>query len=295
MGTGQIPWMLPTYIVLSFLTLKFLYVDSSELLSTGSTYHYISTGSYIDASRIAVSSTDLQYHDMAHPKDKWVNITWVKSSTSSISIAWAWHMRSENAFQSTTTLSSLPAAAASATAAPSSTPSSSSSTGRYITKSHTAPHFHKQPDPSLYVPSPVAFLGWNVEYHLKTGSFMSKMLPPETNSYSLTGLQSNTAYNVCVSVQPHPTYIWPLAKRKSHCLTLWTVPLIRRDSIVGLLLCFGYYALMIGLGVWQWKRRVYLSKRWRRNSIEDHSEDKQSAVVRWRDLDESDEKSRLKD
>ena len=200
-----------------------------------------------------------------------VNITWEGSSTSSISISWSW-IFSSNYHSSHLSHHQQPQG-----------------------KPHNSMASSRQKHLKRKFISDQFVEGWNVGYHVQSGSFLSKMLPPETSSYSLTGLQSNTPYNVCVNAKPLRGSTWPATHPRSYCRMLRTVPLIRTDSIVGLILCFGYYVLMICLGVLQWKRRVFLSRRWKRNSIEEHSEDRQEAAVRWRDLDDTDnETSRLK-
>lgn len=269
MGTDLVSWLAPFYAAIGFLTVKFMYVHSSDLTTT---YYYLSPGNYADVGHVTMLPGEMLpligYPETVNATG--VNITWEGSSTSSISISWSW-VSTSNYHSSHVPQHQLQG-----------TPPKSMASSRQK-------HLKRKFINDQFVE------GWHVGYHLQSGSFLSKMLPPETDSYSLTGLQSNTPYNVCVNAKLLRGSTWPSAQPRSYCRMLRTVPLIRRDSIVGLILCFGYYALMIGLGVAQWKRRLFLSRRWKRNSIEEHSEDKQEAAVRWRDLDDTDnETSRLK-
>lgn len=265
-------WSTWFYATLGFLTIGLMHVNCSDL---GTTYHYFSPGNFADIGHVTMYPGETlpligQVDTVDMPNATGVKITWESSSTSSISISWSWVF-----------ISGYP------TSYPSyhDTPEKPQNTMANSRQKHLKRKFV----------SDLLVEGWNVGYHVRSGSFLSKMLPPETNTYTLSELQSNTPYNVCVNAHPLHVSSWPATQPRSYCRLLRTIPLIRRDSIVGLILVFGYYALMIGLGVIQWRRRVFLSQRWKRHSIEEHSEDVQEAAVRWRDLDDTDnETSRLK-
>lgn len=95
---------------------------------------------------------------------------------------------------------------------------------------------------------------------LSNAKIVSDKLHTSTYSFRFEFLNSNTKYLVCVHL---------LEKSKStntsilhySCEQFWTIPLLRVDSIIGVLLTAGYVLLMGALGYVTWYRRASRKKK----------------------------------
>ncbi|VDI08277.1 Hypothetical predicted protein [Mytilus galloprovincialis] len=134
-------------------------------------------------------------------------------------------------------------------------------------------------------------LGSKVEYFINSGKFSSDMLQPHIHSFTCDHLKVATKYTICISV-----YLSELVYLKeddsivlSKCFGAETIPYIRNDSILVLIILLSYYLFMGMIGVCQWKRkcRMQTSKN-RRNEIVHNTENNvnSNSTMRYRELEE---------
>ncbi|XP_059169240.1 uncharacterized protein LOC131951010 [Physella acuta] len=87
------------------------------------------------------------------------------------------------------------------------------------------------------------------------GKIVSNKLTSSTRSFTFELLSSNTKYLVCVYLLEKSSSSNTSILHYS-CDIISTIPLIRVDSVVGVLLTLGYMGSMVGLGYVAWRRKV---------------------------------------
>ncbi|CAL1537714.1 unnamed protein product [Lymnaea stagnalis] len=114
------------------------------------------------------------------------------------------------------------------------------------------------------------------------GRIVSDKLHSATNSFHFQFLTSDTRYIVCVYVLEKSTTA-NTSILHYNCQPFSTIPLVRADSIVGVILTLGYFGLMVVMGYAAWWRKM---KNARRNGDEDKR--------KLKDADDSERKSTKK-
>lgn len=130
------------------------------------------------------------------------------------------------------------------------------------------------------------FLGTRLEYFLKHGKFRSHILRPSIHSFVFESLKVATTYRFCVTAFESVTDgLTSDTLEHARCFRLQTIPYIRRDSVLILLLTLSYFLFMGCIGYSQWRRRVaYIRKRVRRAC--ENSSEPTTPVLRWREVEE---------
>lgn len=129
-------------------------------------------------------------------------------------------------------------------------------------------------------------LGTRVEYFLTHGKFRSHMLPPSVNVFVFESLKVATTYKLCVTTFENVNE-GPTSDTIDHtkCFKLRTIPYIRRDSVLILLLTLSYFLFMGFMGYSQWRRHAAaIRNRVRRSST--NSSEPTTPVLRWREVEE---------
>ncbi|XP_070184386.1 uncharacterized protein [Littorina saxatilis] len=89
-----------------------------------------------------------------------------------------------------------------------------------------------------------------VRCHIGNTTILHNFFGP-ANQFRIPNLSSNTEYMVCVEVMESTSNYLHFK-----CARFGTIPLVRPDSIMGLFLAVGYFALLIFTGFVTWKVRV---------------------------------------
>ncbi|KAK3576751.1 hypothetical protein CHS0354_005590 [Potamilus streckersoni] len=128
-------------------------------------------------------------------------------------------------------------------------------------------------------------LGSEVECLVEGGKFVSNILPPEINQFTIQNLQVGTTYTVCVRVFEQERTLDVSNASHSKCVKLETLNYVRKDSILWMSLIIGYYIFMGLLGYTQWRRKLCeiskISKK--RNTSTCRNE---PVTVKWNDSEE---------
>ena len=120
-----------------------------------------------------------------------------------------------------------------------------------------------------------------VEYFPTGGRFTSHPLAANIREYSITNLDANTLYTICV----HMIEVFGHQNRSSithsNCVKINTINYIRRESLVIMIITLGYYVFMGLLGYTQWKRKIWdFQSRKRRRQKEATN----TSAMRWKEL-----------
>ncbi|KAL3861468.1 hypothetical protein ACJMK2_007502 [Sinanodonta woodiana] len=129
------------------------------------------------------------------------------------------------------------------------------------------------------------FLGSEVECIIEGGKFISNMLQPDVNQFTIQNLHVGTTYSVCVRVFAQEKSFNMSNASHYKCITLETLGYVRKDSILWMSLILGYYIFMGLLGYTQWRRKLCeISKR---NKMRNANTAKnEHAAAHWKDLEE---------
>lgn len=92
------------------------------------------------------------------------------------------------------------------------------------------------------------------------GKIVSDKLHSTTDSFLFQFLTSDTRYIVCVYVLEKSTTA-NTSILHYNCQPFSTIPLVRADSIVGVILTLGYFVLMVVMGYAAWWRKIKNTKR----------------------------------
>ena len=120
-----------------------------------------------------------------------------------------------------------------------------------------------------------------VEYFPAGGRFTSHPLAANVREYSITNLDVNTLYTICVHMTEVSGHNNKSSITHSKCLKINTVKYIRQESIVIMIITLGYYAFMGLLGYTQWKRKIWdfrTRKRRRQKEVTSHG------AMKWKEL-----------
>lgn len=131
------------------------------------------------------------------------------------------------------------------------------------------------------------FYGSHIEYFVKDGKFTSYVFPSNIHEYVIENLKTATKYTICVyMIESDPSITTHLgSKSHSQCLEISTIPYVRKDSILVLLLTLSYFCFMGSLGYSQWRRKLmYIRQKYRREVGDSPAESPRSS--RWIDLQE---------
>lgn len=131
------------------------------------------------------------------------------------------------------------------------------------------------------------FYGSHIEYFVKDGKFTSYVFPSDIHEYVIENLKTATTYTICVyMIESDPSITTHLgSKSHSQCLEISTIPYVRKDSILVLLLTLSYFCFMGSLGYSQWRRKlIYIRQKYRRGANDSPAESPRSS--RWIDLQE---------
>ncbi|OWF37711.1 hypothetical protein KP79_PYT21370 [Mizuhopecten yessoensis] len=130
------------------------------------------------------------------------------------------------------------------------------------------------------------FLGTRVEYFLKHGKFRSHILRPTVNNFVFESLKVATTYKFCVTAFENVNDgLSSETLEHTRCFRLQTIPYIRRDSVLILLLTLSYFLFMGFMGYSQWRRRAAIIRKRVRRACENSSEPT-TPVLRWREVEE---------
>ncbi|XP_025082914.1 uncharacterized protein LOC112557333 [Pomacea canaliculata] len=91
---------------------------------------------------------------------------------------------------------------------------------------------------------------------LPNGRIVSDFFNGTRNRFRFSHLMSDTEYTVCVVVT-EGTHVETVKRMYSKCTYFRTIPLMRPDSVVGLVLTLGYLIGMSAFGYVAWKCRMY--------------------------------------
>ena len=146
-------------------------------------------------------------------------------------------------------------------------------------------------------------VGSHVEYFVDGGKFSSHLLHKGINSYVFRNLLAETMYTICVKVYLKHQGDQSMQETKEHssCVQIWTIPYIRKDSVVTLLLTSSYFVFMALMGYSQWRMKIQsIRTKNRRNTSRDQNVPIRGRGVvennirdyiqplRWRELEEND-------
>ena len=127
-----------------------------------------------------------------------------------------------------------------------------------------------------------------VECYLQHGKFKSRFLEPEYTSFVFVNLNIESTYRICLTIyETVPSGLSSDTITHLKCLKLSTIPFIRKDSVLAVLLSLGYFAFVTLLGYVHWYRRASLIRaRKRRNQERRSRSEPTTPVVRWREVEE---------